>query len=154
MEIILTRKKFFEDATLGIMKIYAEDGTMLDVCHTLEPHAIDWKKEKKVMGRTAIPEGRYRIEMQWSRKYHRLMPFLQNVPQFTGVMIHPGNTSSDTEGCILVGESLYTPMSRPHLQNSRPTFERIAPLFPPKGGMTGKSAEAGTTEDVWITVGR
>lgn len=26
-------------------------------CDTLEPHCIDWKKERKVPGKTAIPGG-------------------------------------------------------------------------------------------------
>ena len=75
--------------------------------------------EKKVMGRTAIPEGKYRIRMSPSKKFHRMMPYLMEVPNFTGVMIHPGNRVEDTEGCILVGER-----DKPNrLVHSRKTFE-------------------------------
>ena len=32
------------------------------VCDSMEPHAIDWSKEKKIMGKTAIPCGEYDVE--------------------------------------------------------------------------------------------
>lgn len=69
------------------------------VCDTLEPAV----RKKKIPGKTAIKEGTYKVVMSPSQKFHRMMPFLMDVPQFKGVMIHTGNYVSDTQGCIIVG---------------------------------------------------
>ena len=55
MKMTLVRKVFAKDRTLG--ELYLEGIGYF--CDTLEPHCIDWSKEKKVAGKTAIPEGRY-----------------------------------------------------------------------------------------------
>ena len=116
MNLTLIRQKFEKECTHGVLLV---DGARY--CDTLEPHAIDWEKEKKVDGKTAIPEGTYRIVMGWSSRYRRLMPFLENVPHFSAVMVHTGNTNSDTRGCILVG--VYS--RRNFIAHSRDTFEPL-----------------------------
>ena len=93
-------------------------------CDTLEPQWRDLKKEKKVRGKTAIPEGEYKIVMSPSAKFHRNMPYLKDVPQFEGIMIHPGNTVKDTMGCSLVGVKSGT-----GLLVSRITFEKIMKIL-------------------------
>ena len=69
------------------------------------------KKIKKA-GETAIPTGRYRIvlsvsptlkDRSYAKPYGGRFPVLLGVPGFSGVMIHPGTTTSDTRGCLLVG---------------------------------------------------
>ena len=60
-------------------------------------------KSWKVAGATAIPAGEYPVQVTMSNRFKRLLPLLANVPGFTGVRIHPGNSSGDTEGCILIG---------------------------------------------------
>lgn len=69
-------------------------------CCTLE----DVVREIKIPGQTAIPAGRYRVIINLSNRYKHDLPLLQDVPNFTGVRIHAGNTAANTEGCILVGK--------------------------------------------------
>lgn len=95
-----------EDYTIGILYV---NGVRL--CNTLE----DAVRSEKVYGKTAIPAGTYRVLMNtvsqkfqdraWAKPYGGLVPRLRNVPDFQGVLIHPGNTAADTDGCILVGDN-------------------------------------------------
>lgn len=66
----------------------------------------------KVYGETAIPKGTYKIQLRvsptlkdrtYAQPYGGKFPYLLNVPGYSGVMIHPGNTTADTRGCLLVG---------------------------------------------------
>lgn len=94
MELLLQREKSSAQSTQG--KLFV-DGAF--ECHTLE----DPVRDKKIFGQTAIPAGRYHVEITWSDHFGKLLPLIEHVANFDGVRIHSGNTASDTEGCILVG---------------------------------------------------
>lgn len=59
---------------------------------------------QKIIGKTAIPSGKYKVDITYSQRFKRFLPLLHNVPGFKGVRIHPGNTDKDTEGCLLPGQ--------------------------------------------------
>lgn len=116
LTIEIHRRHFKGEYTIGSLYIGGHW-----VCNTLEPHCIDWKNEKKVSGKTAIPEGCYKVDLGFSNKFKRLMPYLTNVPHFTGIMIHPGISVLNTRGCILVGFNTM----RGYLTQSKIAFEKI-----------------------------
>jgi hypothetical protein len=93
------------ECTIG--SIYIDDTfygfTLEDIFH-----------EYKQYGKTRIPCGNYEIRYKkvltnLTKKYRRKFKWfkwhleLQNVPNYSAVYIHIGNTARDTRGCILVG---------------------------------------------------
>ncbi|MCI6827976.1 MAG: DUF5675 family protein [Prevotella sp.] len=103
MKLTLTRIAKRADYTIG--RLADEKGEK--ICDTLEPTWRDYKGgEKKVKGRSAVPEGTYKVVVTRSPRFGRYLPLLVGVPGFEGVRIHSGNTSRDTEGCMLVGQNL------------------------------------------------
>ena len=98
MQLFLKRKWFSMESSIGELSI---EGLAFK-CFTLEDPVRDGLK---IYGRTAIPAGTYRIIIDKSGKFKRLMPLLMGVPGFDGIRIHIGNTARNTEGCILVGRT-------------------------------------------------
>ncbi|QOR57635.1 putative transpeptidase [uncultured phage cr130_1] len=108
MEILLQRVAKKDKYTIG--KLYINN---LYFCDTLEDTdrgltlsmTEQLIKSNKVYGETAIPTGIYRIVISYSNRFKKLMPLLLNVPGFSGIRIHTGNTEKDSLGCILVGKN-------------------------------------------------
>ena len=120
MKLLVRRTALKDTYTIG--KLYV-DGEYF--CDTLEDRVRDLSKEAKVAGQTAIPEGTYIVSVTMSPRFGRLLPLLHDVPQFTGVRIHSGNTARDTEGCILVGYN----REKGKVLDSRKTETRLVNLM-------------------------
>lgn len=58
----------------------------------------------KIPAETAIPVGTYNTVIDMSPRFKKLMIHLLDVPGFTGIRCHPGNSSHDTEGCLITGK--------------------------------------------------
>lgn len=96
MQINVRRTFKGPDYTIG--KLYI-DGHYL--CDTLEDTVRP--AGTKIAGKTAIPAGTYKVKKTMSPRFKKILPEILNVPGFTGVRIHSGNTAADTDGCLLLG---------------------------------------------------
>ena len=110
MEIVVDRFVADDDTTVSRVNV---DGQF--VCFGLE----DEFREEKVAKETRIPSGTYDVRLRtegvhhskYSNRFediHKGMLHIQNVPNFTFILIHCGNTDEDTDGCLLVGSQALT----------------------------------------------
>ena len=126
MELRLTRGKSTLQSTPG--ELYVDDKFQ---CFTLEPPVRD----HKIPGVTAIPAGRYHIDLTFSPHFGHILPLIEHVPDFDGVRIHPGNRAPDTHGCILVG----TTRGQDCVSHSRIAFGKLMELLR-------------LDDDIWLTI--
>lgn len=135
MNLRIIREPSSNGATLG--SLYLDD---VWFCWTLEDQirevvgqaVVSWK----VKGQTAIPAGRYRVRWHDSPRFGRRLPILEDVPGFSYILIHAGNKSADTDGCILVG------LDRGHafVGRSQMALQRVIERL------------VNATGDIWITI--
>jgi hypothetical protein len=101
-DFVLQRVGFDDEVTIGELSIGGHR-----ICYVCEDAVREVPGEPvekwKIKGATAIPVGRYEIKRTFSNRFQVTMPQLMAVPGFEGIRIHPGNTSADTEGCLLPG---------------------------------------------------
>ena len=96
MYVINVIRTYKEKQTIGIFSLLVE-GSVKVRGVTLE---LPWKDNKK--DQSCIPEGVYDLEVYDSAKFGRCLHVL-DVPGRDGVLIHAGNYTRDTHGCILPG---------------------------------------------------
>lgn len=135
MDILV--KRIFSNTKYTIGHLYV-DGTY--VCDTLEDTdrgfnqymSYSWIQNQKVIGETAIPVGTYRIDMStvsprfvqkayYAKLCDGKLPRLVDVPGFEGILIHTGNTASETCGCLLTGYN----KEKGKILNSKQAFEKL-----------------------------
>jgi hypothetical protein len=123
MKILLQRIALRENYTIG--KLSVNDKYL---CDTLEdcvrPNA---QGAGKIAGQTAIPAGIYPVDYTYSYRFKTYLPELKNVPNFTAIRIHAGNTDKDTQGCVLVGENKI----KGQVINSRSTLAKLLAILEP-----------------------
>lgn len=88
MELLVNRTWQSSASIIGCLYVNGEFQ-----CYTLERPAV------------AIPLGVYPVVLRESLRFHQLMPWVENVPGRAAIEIHWGNFPSNTEGCILVGQT-------------------------------------------------
>lgn len=102
MKLTLNRRPSVGGATIGEL---LEDGAR--ICYILEDEIREipgvpvgnWK----IKAETAIPAGQYRIVFEDSPAFGPDTLTLLNVPGFSYIRIHGGNTIENTRGCLLTG---------------------------------------------------
>ena len=111
MKLTVMRDIFTDKSTTGELLI---DGEFF--CYTLEPRS-DRSQGKPY----CIPPGTYPVTLELSQHFDMVTPHVANVPGFTEIEIHPGNFSTDTKACTVVGSARIADM----VENSRATFFRL-----------------------------
>ena len=135
MRLELYRYSSGNESTLGILYLIHDDNTKEFLCYTLEDEKRTIKKPKE----TRIPTGQYFIALRkeggYNNKYAKRVPHLHEgmlhitgVPGFSWILIHCGNTDDDTDGCILVGDTVEQNISKAgFLGNSTTCYRRVYP---------------------------
>ena len=118
----LTLERIAKRETYTIGHLYINGEYFIDTIEDKDRHLtssmpLSKIKEIKVAAETAIPTGTYKIDMNTISPKYSLKPWyvknchgarvprLVNVPGYSGVLIHTGNTAADSAGCILVGKN-------------------------------------------------
>lgn len=124
MELKLKRIYKKEEYTIG--KLYIDNVYFCDVVEDKDRELTNKDPlckitKTKVYGKTAIPTGEYTVVLSYSNKFKKTLPEIKNVPGWSGVRIHSGNTAADSLGCLILGENKI----KGGVINSRITVEKL-----------------------------
>lgn len=139
MELACQRLWPVTGTTTGVLEA---DGRQ--VCFTLEDEVreiaglavAEWKVDKQ----TAIPRGRYQVIVDFSNRFRCMMPHILDVPGFTGIRMHGGNRSADTEGCIILAEKRIDDQT---VAECAPALDEVMELL---------NAAIANREEIWISI--
>jgi hypothetical protein len=129
-----------DDMKLDVIRFTSDEDTTLSqiyvdskfICFGLE----DEYRETKVSSETRIPAGEYKIEVRnyggfnsrYQRKFgklHQGMLEIKDIPDFTDVLIHIGNTDDNTAGCLLVGYGAISRQGNMSIQYSTDAYKDL-----------------------------
>ena len=77
---------------------------------------------------SCIPTGSYRAIRHVSPTFGETW-WLQDVPDRTEILIHRGNISSQSQGCILIGESFNHVLGQPGITQSKEAFRELMTIL-------------------------
>lgn len=131
MRVKLQRVEQTPEETLGLFYING-----VEYNYTLE----DQHRDVKVKGDTRIPAGTYKLALRkfgghhdsYAKKFptiHKGMIEIMDVPGFSDILIHIGNTDADTEGCVLTGKSYRRTGARITLVESTAAYLKMYPVI-------------------------
>ena len=139
MEVLVHRKWKKTSYTIGRLMIngVVVCNTLEDVDRGLDEDMPDWMiKNKKIPNVTAIPTGRYEIDMstispRFSQKPFYMevcqgkVPRIKNVKGFDGILLHCGTDETHSSGCLLLGLNKI----KGKLTDSKETFKKVYALM-------------------------
>ena len=135
MKLEVLRFSSQSDSTLGML-FDVTDGRKF-LCFTLEDEA----RETKVKGETRIPAGTYKLKLRTEGGYHQRfaskfgdihkgMIHVQDVPGFTYILWHTGNTDENTDGCLLLGDTSQQNITKAgFIGASNDAYKRVYPAI-------------------------
>lgn len=91
MDLTLIRDTRNSSGTFGMLALGG---------HTWQTAEEDWRNNQR--GKSCIPAGIYALKRGMFAKHGDCFE-VTGVPGRSAILIHPGNTEEDTEGCILLG---------------------------------------------------
>lgn len=111
----------YTEGKLYIDGAYFSD-TLEDTDRGLEQNMSEFEiNRRKIYGQTCIPSGEYKVILNMSPRFKKILPRILDVKGFEGILMHAGNTVQDSSGCILLG----TKSSDGVLINSRKAVDAL-----------------------------
>lgn len=99
MKVAYLIRQYFQDQTRGAFTAINEDGDVIFTCVILE---LPWRDNARQI--SCIPEGCHHVKKRWTKRFKSHYK-IEDVPDRSNILIHPGNFVKNTLGCQLPGES-------------------------------------------------
>lgn len=124
-------QRLFDTGEETIGRLYLND---IALCWTLE----DTYRPAKIKHKTRISAGSYKLAFRkygrWYEKLKARLPEINqargmievtNVPNYSDILIHTGNTEDHTSGCILLGIGIREDDGGWHLVDSTTAYKKV-----------------------------
>ena len=118
IQLRLIRVTEYNGATLGVLCV--DDSPDFVTLEDL------WLQNERNI--SCIPQGRYTLKLHRSPKYG-ICYKVMDVPERDAILIHAGNTSKDTRGCILLGMQYGRIGSEPAVLQSKIAVNKFMDLL-------------------------